>query len=50
MQTKRFVYLDFIKGVAICMVVFCHRVVIPEDSVAGAVCMMLLLRDRPQPL
>lgn len=47
MQTKRLDYLDFIKAVAICMVVFCHRVVIPEDSVAGAVCMMLICSAVP---
>ena len=47
MQTKRFEYLDFIKGVAICMVVFCHRVVIPDDSVAGAVCMVLVFSAVP---
>ena len=47
MQTKRLDYLDFIKAVAICMVVFCHRVVIPDDSVAGAVCMVLVFSAVP---
>lgn len=41
MQQKRLEYVDFIKGVAMLMVIFCHREVIPDDSVMGTVLMML---------
>ena len=41
MQSKRLNYLDFIKGVAIVLVVFCHRVLIRDDSILGTVSIML---------
>ena len=47
MQTKRLEYLDFIKGIAIILVVFCHRVIIPQESVLGTVCMMLVCSAVP---
>lgn len=47
MQTKRLGYLDFIKGVAMIMVVFCHRVLIPQESVLGTICIMLICSAVP---
>ena len=47
MPEKRLGYLDFIKAVSIIWVVFCHRTVIPYDSVAGNVMMMLAFSSVP---
>lgn len=47
MQQKRLEYLDFIKGVSIFMVTFCHQVIIPHDSIAGAVLMQLVFSAVP---
>lgn len=37
----RLVYLDFIKAIAIILVVFCHYVIIPNESIAGNVIMLI---------
>ena len=47
MQTKRLDYLDFIKGVAIVLVVFCHRVLIPQESILGTISIMLVCSAVP---
>lgn len=47
MPEKRFGYLDFIKGISIIWVVFCHRTIIPYDSVAGNIMMMLAFSSVP---
>ncbi len=47
MQQKRLDYLDFIKGVAIILVVFCHQVLIPDESILGAVSIMLVCSAVP---
>ena len=37
----RFAFLDFIKAISIALVVFCHYVMIPSESVAGNILMLL---------
>ena len=37
----RLVYLDFIKAISIILVVFCHYVIIPNESVVGNVVMLI---------
>lgn len=37
----RFAFLDFVKAISIALVVFCHYVMIPSESVAGNILMLL---------
>lgn len=41
MQHKRLEYLDFIKGFAMMLVIFCHQTVIPYESIFGSVCILI---------
>ena len=41
MKTKRIEYLDFIKAIAIMLVVFCHKVALSDDSVIGNIMMAI---------
>lgn len=41
MASRRFEELDFVKAICIFLVVFCHHQVIPEDSFAGNLLMLL---------
>ncbi len=39
MSRERIDYLDFIKGISIALVVFCHQVTLPDDSILGNIFM-----------
>ena len=37
----RFAFLDFVKAISIVLVVFCHYVLIPSESITGNILMLL---------